>query len=72
MSTDTQTVTLARQESAKLGAAHVAVIEDESVVVAGEMRKLADGESHFFQRSRIEARRKGDQWTFTKVSRAAA
>ncbi|HHB11741.1 MAG TPA: hypothetical protein ENK62_00900 [Chromatiales bacterium] len=66
MSEQNETVTLSLQQSAKLGVVHVAVTEDGSVVVAGEMRRLDDGETHWFERSGIEVHRQGDQWTFTK------
>ena len=51
MSEQNETVTLSLQQSAKLGVVHVAVTEDGSVVVAGEMRRLDDGETHRFERS---------------------
>jgi hypothetical protein len=66
MSEAKNTVTLSRQSSAKLGAAHVAVTEDGSVVVAGEMRRLADGERHRFDRSGIVVQRHGESWEFAK------
>lgn len=69
MSENPERVTLSAQQSAKLGAAHVAVTEDGTAVVAGELRRLQDGESYRSERAGIEVRRDGDRWTFTRVGR---
>jgi hypothetical protein len=50
----------------KLGVYHCDVPYDGHVVVAGDPRDIADGESIFFERTGITAKRSGDKYIFSR------
>jgi len=61
-----ESVTLTPREHGKLGVYHCDVPYDGHVVVAGDPRDIADGESIFFERNGITAKRSGSDYTFSR------
>jgi hypothetical protein len=60
-------ITLAPRHHDKLGIIHCGVTRDGFIAVAGDPRDIADGEEIVFEKVKIKATRKGDEYTFTKV-----
>ena len=63
-----QTITLTPRTYSKLGAVHCGVTRDGFIAVGGDPRDIADGQEIVFERTRIKAKRNGNEYTFTKVS----
>lgn len=61
-----ESITLGPREHGKLGVYHVGVTRSGFIAVAGDPRDIADNEEIFFERAGITARRKGEEYTFTK------
>jgi len=60
-------ITLAPKHHDKLGIIHCGVTRDGFIAVAGEPRDIADGEEIIFAKVNVKAKRKGDEYTFTKM-----
>jgi hypothetical protein len=65
MSSD-ESITLNPSEHDKLGIYHCGVTRESWISVAGDPRDIADGESVFFERSGITAKRAGSEYTFSR------
>ncbi|MCG6937914.1 MAG: hypothetical protein LJE83_07035 [Gammaproteobacteria bacterium] len=61
-----ESITLTAPEHDKLGIIHCGVTREGFIAVAGEPRDIADGESIFFERAGITAKRNGGEYTFSK------
>lgn len=61
-----QAVTLEPKSHDKLGVVHCGVTREGFIVVGGEPRRIDDGEEILFERTRIRARRRGDEYTFSR------
>jgi hypothetical protein len=61
-----ESITLTTHLHDKLGASHCDVPYDGHIAVAGELSDIADGESVFFERSGITAKRNGDEYVFSR------
>jgi hypothetical protein len=61
-----ESITLTLHLHDKLGVYHCDVPYDGHIVVAGDPRDIADGESIIFDRSGITAKRSGDKYTFSR------
>jgi hypothetical protein len=66
MSKDSLTLTPTNHD--KLGIIHCGVTREGFIAVGGEPRNIADGEEILFERTGIKARRKGSDYTFTRVA----
>jgi hypothetical protein len=64
---DENTLTLGPREHDKLGISHCGVTREGFIAVAGDPRDIADGEEIVFERARIKAKRKGEEYTFSKI-----
>ncbi len=61
-----ESITLTPNHYDKLGVIHCGVLRDYTVVCAGDLHPLADGEEYCFERVGVTARRNGDEVTFTR------
>jgi hypothetical protein len=61
-----ESITLTAREHDKVGIIHCGVTRDGFISVAGDPRNIADGESIFFERTGITAKRNGSEYTFSK------
>ena len=61
-----ESITLKPHSYDKLGILHCGVLEDYTAVCAGDLHKLADGESFTFERVGVTVKRSGDEFVFTK------
>ncbi|MDX2506025.1 MAG: hypothetical protein QNL62_16325 [Gammaproteobacteria bacterium] len=59
-------ITLHPHEHDKLGILHCEVIREGRISVAGNPRDNANGESIFFERSGITAKRTGSEYNFSR------
>ena len=62
-----QTITLTPHHYAKLGVVHCGVTHEGLIAVGGDPREIADGEEIFCERTRIKAKRRDGEYTFTKA-----
>ncbi len=63
-----QTITLTPRTHSKLGVVHCGVTREGFIAVGGDPCDIADGQEIVFERTRIKAKRNGNEYTFTKVS----
>ena len=68
MSDQANTLTLKPRKYDKLGVVHCGVTREGFIAVGGDPRDIADGEEITFERVGIKAKRKGSEYTFTKIS----
>jgi hypothetical protein len=61
-----ESITLTPQKHGKLGVYHCDVTREGRIAVAGDPRDIKDGESVFFERSGITAKRSGSDYTFSR------
>ena len=61
-----ESVTLELHKYDKLGVMHIGVTEDGTAVVAGDLKKLDDGDEYTFERTGVTVKRNGDEFTFTR------
>jgi len=66
-----ETITLTPHNYGKLGLIHCGVTYDGFIAVAGDTRDIADGQEILFERTAVNVKRTGNQYTFTRVARAA-
>jgi hypothetical protein len=67
-----ETITLTPHHYGKLGLIHCGVTYEGFIAVAGDTRDIADGQEILFERTGVLARRKGGEYTFTRVAKATA
>jgi hypothetical protein len=67
MSDATETLTLAPAQHGKLGIIHCGVTREGFIAVGGDPRDIEDGEDIVFTRVAVKARRRGSEYTFTRV-----
>jgi len=65
-----ESITLSTHTYDKLGVYHCDVPYDGHIVVAGDPRDIADGESIEFERTGITAKRSGDEYTFSRKQKS--
>jgi len=65
-----EAITLTPREHGKLGVYHCDVTREGRIAVAGDPRDIKDGESVFFERSGITAKRSGSDYTFSRKQKS--
>jgi len=68
MSGDNETLTLTPARHDRLGIIHCGVTREGFIAVGGEPRNIDDDQEILFARVGIRARRKGSEYTFTRVT----
>ena len=68
MSEEANTLTLSPGKHEKLGMLHCGVTYDGFIVVAGEPRKIEDGEEIAINRVPVKVRRSGSEYTFQRAA----
>lgn len=68
MSDETNTLNLGPGNHEKLGRLHCGVTYDGFIVVAGEPRKIEDGEEISINRVPVKVKRSGSEYTFTRLA----
>ena len=71
MSSD-ESITLTPHRHDKLGIYHCGVTREGFISVAGDPRNIGDGESIFFNRSSITAKRQGSEYVFSRKTKSPA
>lgn len=61
-----ESITLTPHNYDKLSVYHCDVPYEGRIVVAGDPRDIADGESFYFERTGITAKRSGSEYTFSR------
>ncbi|MDX2503887.1 MAG: hypothetical protein QNL62_05365 [Gammaproteobacteria bacterium] len=61
-----ESISLKPHEHDKLSILHCGVTREGRISVAGDPRDIADGESIFFERSEITAKRTGSEYNFSR------
>ena len=61
-----ESITLTPTHHDKLGILHCGVTREGFIVVAGDPRDIADGESIFFERTGVTAKRHGSEYIFSR------
>lgn len=62
------TLTLVPRTHDKLGIVHCGVTREGFIAVGGEPRNIKDGEEITFERSKVKAKRNGEEYLFTRLN----
>lgn len=62
------TITLHPRQHDKLGIIYCGVTREGFIAVAGDVHNIADGEEVMFEKVHVKAIRKGEDYTFTKLT----
>lgn len=63
-----ESLTLEPRRHGKLGTIHCGVTREGFIAVAGDPRDITDGEEIKFDKVKVSAKRKGETYTFTRLS----